>query len=121
MFLAFVDGLAPKPEYMALFREMVLDVWKRRQDDAGNLARQLDRRVADLRTRKAQLVETGVYKRIVDERTFREQMDVLNEQLALAETAQHDARLEELDIEGVLGLCGGDPGASVAVLGRGFA
>ena len=29
-------------------------------------------------------------------------MDVLNEQLALAETAPQEARLEELDIEGVL-------------------
>jgi hypothetical protein len=58
--------------------------------------------VADLRASKQLLVEAGVYKKMLDERTFREQMDALNEQLALAETTQHDARLDELDIEGVL-------------------
>ena len=102
-FLAFVDGLAPEREYMALFREVVLDVWKRRQDDASDTARQLERRVADLRVRKDQLVEAGVFKKMLDESTFREHMDALRRDLALAEMALHDAHLDELDIEGLLG------------------
>ena len=70
------------------------------------MARQLQRRVADLRARKTQLVDAGVYRKMLDERTFREQLDALNEQLALAETAQQDAHLEELDVEGIVAFAG---------------
>lgn len=65
-----VDGLAPKGECMALFREIVLDVWNRCQDDARRVARQLEWRVAELRARKTNLVEAGIYRKAIDERTL---------------------------------------------------
>jgi DNA invertase Pin-like site-specific DNA recombinase len=101
-FVAFMDGLAPNDQYLALFEQVVLQVWKNRQVDAAAAGCRLEQQVADLRAKKTQLVEAGVYKKLLDEQTFREQMDGLNERLALAELALHDARLDEIDTEGLV-------------------
>ena len=41
-------------------------------------------------------------EQVLDEGTFREQLDVFNERIALAEMAMQGARLDELDVEAVL-------------------
>jgi site-specific DNA recombinase len=101
-FLAYVDGLAPRDEYLAFFEQVVLDVWRKRREDAATVAQRLERQVADLRAKKTRLIEAGVYRKLLDDQTFREHMDVLNERLALADLALHDAHLDEVDTEGLV-------------------
>ena len=60
-------------------------------------------RIKSLSDRKDRLVEAFLYERAVDRETYQRQLDKLNEAIALAEMELQDARIEELDVEAVLG------------------
>jgi hypothetical protein len=48
---------------------------------------------------KELLVQAFVYKQALDQKTYQEQFDKLNEEITLVEIEEQDARLDELDIE----------------------
>jgi hypothetical protein len=52
---------------------------------------------------KQRLVEAFVYQRAIDESTYQEQLDKLNEAIAVAEIDERDARIEETDVQAALG------------------
>ena len=49
--------------------------------------------------RKRRLVEAFVYERAIDKPTYQTQLDKLDEDIALAEIRECDARIEDLDVE----------------------
>ena len=101
-FIEYLVGLTPRPEYMALFREIVLDVWRERHAEAAEARKRLDTRLTKLRRRKDQLDETFIFRRAIDGPTYERQRDKLAEDTTLTEMAVNDARIDELDSEGVL-------------------
>ncbi len=103
LFLSLLERLRPRPEFLTLFRAIVLDVWKARKDDVAARRTAAERKLADVKRRKDQLVEAFIYQKVIDEGTYKDQLDRLNEAMALAEIDQHDQRSDELDIEAVLG------------------
>jgi site-specific DNA recombinase len=101
-FLGLLDLLQPQPEFVALFRTIVLDVWKARKEDVTAQRTAAERKLAELKRRKDQLVEAFIYQKAIDEATYKDQLAKLTEAMALAEIDQHDHRTDELDIEAVL-------------------
>jgi site-specific DNA recombinase len=101
-FMRCLQAMLPKPEYAQLFREIVLDVWNQRQAEARNTRRQLQSNFDSLVTKKDRIVDAFVHRRAIDQRTYNRQTAKLDEEIVLAESALHDARLDELDVEGVL-------------------
>lgn len=101
-FVRYLEAMTPKPEYVRLFREIVLDVWKQKQGDATDCRRRLQRNLDDLLAKKDRTVDAFLHRALIDQRTYQRQVDKLDEEIALAEPALHDARLDELDVEGVL-------------------
>jgi site-specific DNA recombinase len=101
-FIDYLVRFTPRAEYVALFREVVLDVWQERHAEAAEARTRLDARLTELRRRKDQLDETFIYRHAIDRPTYERQRDKLAEETALAEMARNDARIDELDIEGVL-------------------
>jgi len=87
---------------MALFRAVVLDVWRNRHDAARKLAGKLDRRVRKLERRKARLEEAFLYEETIDRATYQKHGDRLSEERALALMEKHDHELEGLDVETLL-------------------
>jgi hypothetical protein len=69
-----------------------------KQAQAAALHEAAQRQVTNLRERKQRLFEAFVYRREIDRETYQEQFDKLNEEIALAEIAEHDARIEEMDL-----------------------
>lgn len=55
-----------------------------------------------MKRRKDQLLEAFIYQKAIDQQTYKDQQDKLNEALTLAEMDQHGQRSEELDVEAVL-------------------
>ncbi len=98
-FAQFVERLTPKPEYVQLFSEIIVDVWKERQSQAVAVHKVLMDRVRELKNRKQLLVEAFVYQKALDKQTYQEQSDKLGEEITLAEIAEQDTRLDELDFE----------------------
>jgi hypothetical protein len=59
-FLKLIEQLQPKPEYLNLFREIVLDVWQERQKETIKLVAALESRVAELKAKRQKLIEAFV-------------------------------------------------------------
>jgi hypothetical protein len=102
-FLALLDSLRPRPEFMVLFRAIVTDVWKTRCAGARNVRVALDTRLRDLQRREEQLEEAFVYEKTIDSLAYERQRDKLREDIATVRLELEDARVEEFDLEGVLG------------------
>jgi site-specific DNA recombinase len=101
-FLKLIKQIQPKPEYINLFKEIVLDVWKQRKADAIRLVTTLEARVATLKAKRQGVVEAFLHERIIDKPTYQEQLDLLNEEVALVELEIYETKLEELDLEASL-------------------
>jgi hypothetical protein len=56
-----------------------------------------------------------LHERSIDESTYKEQVDLLNEEITLAELAAHDSKLEEIDIEASLNFATNALGNAAAV------
>jgi site-specific DNA recombinase len=101
-FVQFLERMQPKPQYMKLFTEIVLDVWKEKQAQTVTLNVSLRQHLDDLNQRKDRLVETFVYEKAIDQKTYERQLDKLNEQIMLAEMQEREAKLEAYDVDAVL-------------------
>ena len=88
---------------MRLFREIVLDVWKQHEADAIRHRKTVARRGTALQRRLDRLEETFIFQSTIDQATYHRQRDKLREQMALVEIELHDAKLDGLDVEGILG------------------
>lgn len=84
-FEEFMRQLQPNASYMRLYREILLDVWRRKQDDSKQVQGILSGRVAELRQNKSKLEEAFVYQRAIDPPTYQEMRAKLVEELTLAE------------------------------------
>jgi site-specific DNA recombinase len=103
LFVEFLSQLKPKSNYLRLFSEIILDVWKQKQAQATSARQAAQQRLSKLVLRKQRLVEAFVYERVIDQRTYQEQLDRLNEEIALAEIEERDARIDEMDVDTALG------------------
>ncbi len=101
-FLAYLETLQPKPGYMRLFREVVLDVWQQRQQEGVLASVSLGQKVKKLKERVERLTEAFIYERAIDRTIYENQKLKLEEELMLAEMESREAEAEECDVEGVL-------------------
>ena len=101
-FANFLTGMRPKMEYWQLFREIVVDTCHERQREAMESIRTFERRIETLLQKKDRIVEAFVHTHAIDERTYRRQIDRLDGEVASAESAAAEARLDELDVEAIM-------------------
>jgi site-specific DNA recombinase len=101
-FLALLSDLRPRPEFSAMFRQLVTEASREYMDDARQRRRAAETTLSDLRRRQEQLDDAHIFKGSIDEMTYREQRDRLREAVALAQLERSDATVEELDVSGVL-------------------
>jgi hypothetical protein len=102
-FVELLEQLKPRMEYLALFRAIVLDVWKGRVAEADAFRAGLEVKLADLRRREELLEDAFLYAKKIDAITYERQRDTMREQIALATIELEDARLDQIDVEGLLG------------------
>ena len=101
-FLELLESLKPDQEYMALFREIILDCWSNRESEVTALRSQLQRHIDELLLREERLVKAHLDEDRIPKETFHRLMDKLREDLTLARLELHEATLDDLDIEGIL-------------------
>jgi hypothetical protein len=97
-----IGQLQPKAEYLNLFKEIVLDVWREREKETIKLVATLDSRLSDLKAKRHKLIDAFVYQHSIDRTVYQEHLDLLDDDIALVKIEIHDATLEELDIEAAL-------------------
>jgi hypothetical protein len=99
LFVEQLDALRPRPEYLSLFKAIVLDVWKARTAEASALRADLEAKLADLRGREQAVEEAFLFKKVIDAATYERQRDAIREQIALATIDLTDALQDETDVE----------------------
>jgi len=77
-------------------------VWNQTQKEARDEQARLSWRLKAIQKKKGRLVEAHVHEQTIDAKTFREHMDRLREQEAIAKLERYDAELEDLDVGAVL-------------------
>jgi hypothetical protein len=97
-----IEQFQPKPEYLDLFKEVVLDVWRHRQGDAIALVKTLEGRADALKMKRQRVIDAFLHEHLIDKSTYQEQIDLLNEQVALVELEIYETKLEGLDLEAAL-------------------
>ena len=100
--MEFLERMQPEPQYLKLFSEIVLDVWKEKQAQNVTLNVSLKHHLEELNQRKERLEETFIYEKTIDRETYQRQLDKLNEQIVLVEMQEREAKLEGYDVEAVL-------------------
>ena len=88
---------------MQLFSAIVVDVWHSRRAEATALREKLELRLSELKRREATLEEAYLYRQSIDRATYERQRDLIRENVALATLEVDDAKLDEIDVEGLLG------------------
>jgi hypothetical protein len=102
-FLTHLETLRPDPDYVRLFNAIVLDAWRAEQARRRDIGALRAQRVRDLKTRLGRLEEAFIFERSIDHGVYERQRDKLGEELAIAELELNDSRVDEADVEGVLG------------------
>ena len=75
LFVDFLGQFQAKPEYVRLFGEIIIDVWKQKQAQATALHEVAQRRVNRLLDRRQRLREAFIYDRVIDQRTYQEELE----------------------------------------------
>ena len=66
------------------------------------LAANLGSRVDQLEAKKQRVIDAFLHERSIDKSTYQEQLDALNEEIALVELEIHDTKVDEMDLEAAL-------------------
>jgi site-specific DNA recombinase len=101
-FLIYLKRLQPKPGYLQLFNEIVLDVWRQKQRQCLTASVTLQANLDELNQNRERLEEAFLYDKVIDQQTYDRQKDKLDESLMLVEMDLRDAKASECDVEGVL-------------------
>jgi hypothetical protein len=84
-FEQFIRHLQPNAGYMRLYREIVLEVWRKKQGDSQQIQNIVARKIEKQRENKTKLEEAFVYQKAIDSTTYQEMRTKLSEDLTLAE------------------------------------
>ena len=98
----YLAGLRPSEEFLKVFEATVLKTWQDMTREAEARRKALQKRVEHLRARKDRLFEVYVYEQGVDKQAYDRESLKISEALTLAEMSLREARVEELDVEGLL-------------------
>jgi site-specific DNA recombinase len=101
-FVNLLKRLEPKPEYIAFFREVVLEVLKTKQASSLEVQSALERKLRELRTRRERLEEAFVFDRTIDAETFNRMKIALLAEITLTEMELQEAALEVVNATDVI-------------------
>ena len=120
----FADELAllqPTTGYMRLLKESVLQIWKARKAAVREEIATAERAAKAIQDKLDRLDEAFLFERSIDIETYDRHAEKLREELTLARIDRHSGQVDELDVEGILGVRRTDSAARVRSVGAGVA
>jgi site-specific DNA recombinase len=101
-FLDLLDNLRPKPEFLKLFTEIVLDVWRNRKEAAADELKESKRREAAIIQKQDKLDQAFLFDQSIDRDSYIRQRDALRLDLLVGKVIVADDELEDAEVEAVL-------------------
>lgn len=102
LFVQYLEKMKPREEYVSLFRAVVLDVWEEKKKSATDQVSGLGQRIKELEAKRDRLEDMFLFKNAISEDTYRRQYDRIHQDIAWAKMELHDAKVDAIDIEGLL-------------------
>ncbi len=102
---AFLDqlrDLRPRDDLLAIWRDIVRDVWATRKAELENDLKIFERRVVEVNKRRKSLTRAFVFDKAIEQSDYDEFLAELKEDQFVAENALHEAQIDDLDIEATL-------------------
>ena len=100
-FIILLERIQFKPEYRSLFTAVVRDVWAKQNELARDQTNQGRRRLEGLKERKNRIFDAMIDRKI-DQPTYDEQVERVDQEIVFAQMSLREAELEELEVETVL-------------------
>ena len=97
-----MEQLQLRPEYLKLFRAIVVDCWSSERDSARALKQDVENRIAAIGTDIDTLEQAYVFRRSIDGVTYGKQLQRLRDERTAAQCELSDVKFDELEIEGVV-------------------
>lgn len=101
-FLQLVDRLTPTARYLAVMREVTLDIWQRRHVDARQLRATMLGQLTLLDGQLQALEHAYVFERRIDANTYQRLRDELREKMTLMEIDLRETQMEAADLEALV-------------------
>jgi hypothetical protein len=100
-FLSLLALVQFKSEYLKMFRAVVEDVWKERGEQSKQAVTLASKTLDGFKNDRERLIDAVVENRISKE-IYEERLERLDEKIAFANIALHDASIEEMEIDTLL-------------------
>ena len=104
LFVEHLDKIVPKEEYLALFKAVIMDIWKSNYVAFNGENEKLRQEIKDTEKRIEGIFdcyERGIYT----DKEFIERKNRLNREITEKESRIHENRVEEFDMDGALEYC----------------
>lgn len=103
-FFEFLKGYEFKPELLNAFKNVVMDVWNKRQEEQIKAEYNIEQEVKELEAKKNRIDELMV-KEIFDEETYKQKAAETKAEILAKKVELSEARIELNDIEACLNYC----------------
>jgi len=101
-FVELLEEVKPQPQYAALFREVMLDVWRNRRAEADAHVEALRKRLSTLEGRQSKLVD-ALLNRVISEAAYKQKEAELTLQIGEAKLELYEADRQQVDVDSLLG------------------
>ena len=101
-FVELLSRLQPNCTDLRLFRAIVAYMWKSEQDSVHSQRKAVERRIENLKEQADRLDRSFIFEGAIDKPSYQRQRDRLRAETTVAELELGEARIDELEIEGVL-------------------
>jgi len=101
-YLEVLDKARMKPNVVALFLDVLRDVWNENHAHAQTLAESCKQRVKKLEERRQRILNAFLDQQVIPKDTFQEQLSKVDTELAAARSEASDLTTNDLDIEATL-------------------
>ena len=97
-----LEQLAPSPELLAAFREIIVEKWEERRSTARETAQRISRQLTEIQKKQDRLFDAFVYRQAIPEETYRREIEQLKEREALLRMQRNESEVEEYDLDATL-------------------
>jgi len=103
-FYQCLRSFQPKKEIMDLFEEIILDVWKKKQEESFKEAKKLEIELKALKDKKERINELAI-KGTFDDKTYKEEIQKVNNEILIKRIELNENKIEVNDSESCINFC----------------
>ena len=103
-FYKYLKTFQPNKEILNLFEEIVLDVWKKKNEESIKEVKRLEKELKEIKNKKEKINEL-VIKGIFNEKTYKEEIQKVNNDIMVKQIELNENKIDADDSESCINFC----------------